>query len=70
MDGPRLRLFGNTLLSGPYAAVRAALPMEEGVILDPFMGSGSTIAAATAMGLESVGLETVRLQVDARTPRA
>lgn len=37
--------------------VRAALPLAEGTILDPFMGSGSTIAAATACGLNSVGLE-------------
>jgi len=37
--------------------VRAALPLGEGIILDPFMGSGSTIAAATACGLKSVGLE-------------
>ena len=37
--------------------VRAALPMSKGVILDPFMGSGSTIAAASACGLESIGLE-------------
>ena len=37
--------------------VRAALPLGEGMILDPFMGSGSTIAAATACGLHSIGLE-------------
>ena len=37
--------------------VRAVLPMERGVILDPFAGSGSTLAAATAMGLNSVGVE-------------
>lgn len=37
--------------------VRAALPLGEGIILDPFMGSGSTIAAAAACGLKSVGLE-------------
>ena len=37
--------------------VRAALPFGEGVILDPFMGSGSTIAAAAACGLAATGLE-------------
>ncbi len=37
--------------------VRAALPLGEGIVLDPFMGSGSTIAAAAACGYESIGLE-------------
>jgi len=37
--------------------VRAALPLGQGVVLDPFMGGGSTIAAAVAVGYESVGLE-------------
>ena len=37
--------------------VRASLPLGEGVILDPFMGSGSTIAAAAACGLQCIGLE-------------
>lgn len=37
--------------------VRAALPLGKGLVLDPFMGSGSTIAAASALKLKSVGLE-------------
>ncbi|MDP2898212.1 MAG: site-specific DNA-methyltransferase [bacterium] len=37
--------------------VRAALPLGKGVILDPFMGSGATIAAAHHLGLSSIGLE-------------
>jgi DNA modification methylase len=37
--------------------VRASLPLGKGVILDPFMGSGSTIAAAASCGLTSIGLE-------------
>lgn len=37
--------------------VHAALPLGKGVILDPFMGSGSTVAAAAATGLQAIGLE-------------
>jgi len=37
--------------------VRAALPLETGIILDPFMGAGSTVAAALAVGYRSIGLE-------------
>lgn len=37
--------------------VRAALPVGYGIVLDPFMGSGSTIAAAEAQGIASVGIE-------------
>jgi len=37
--------------------VRALLPLGEGTILDPFMGSGATIAAAEAIGYTSIGLE-------------
>ena len=38
--------------------VTAALPLGSGVILDPFMGSGSTVAAASACGLSSIGLDS------------
>jgi site-specific DNA-methyltransferase (adenine-specific) len=38
--------------------VHASLPLGKGIILDPFMGSGSTVAAALACGLHAVGLES------------
>lgn len=37
--------------------VRAILPLGEGIVLDPFAGSGSTLAAAEAVGYQSVGVE-------------
>ncbi len=37
--------------------VRASLPLGVGIIGDPFMGSGSTIAAAEAKSLTSIGAE-------------
>ena len=38
--------------------VRASLPLGEGLLLDPFMGAGSTIAAAIAVGYRSIGIES------------
>lgn len=37
--------------------VYASLPLGRGIVLDPFMGSGSTLAAAEALGFSSVGIE-------------
>ena len=45
----------------PQALLRelvwSILPLGDGIICDPFMGSGSTIAAAEALGYESIGVE-------------
>lgn len=58
---PRERAIANHPSLKPQALmrrlVRASLPLGRGVILDPFMGSGSTIAAAKYLGLRSVGVE-------------
>ncbi len=37
--------------------VRAVLPLGKGVVVDPFMGSGSTVAAAEAVGYSCIGVE-------------
>lgn len=37
--------------------VRGVLPLGRGVVLDPFSGAGSTLAAAEAVGYESIGVE-------------
>jgi site-specific DNA-methyltransferase (adenine-specific) len=44
--------------------VRAVLPLGKGVILDPFAGAGSTLAAAEAVGYESLGIEKDELYFD------
>ncbi len=40
--------------------VRGVLPLAEGVVLDPFCGAGSTLAAASAVGYASIGVEKDR----------
>lgn len=37
--------------------VSASLPLGFGQVLDPFMGGGATIAAANAIGYDSIGIE-------------
>lgn len=37
--------------------VAAVLPLQRGVILDPFMGAGATIASADHLKLRSIGIE-------------
>lgn len=37
--------------------VRSILPMGEGVVLDPFFGSGTTIAACQVVSYDSIGVE-------------
>ncbi len=38
--------------------VHGALPLGQGIVLDPFAGSGSTLAAAQAIGYKAIGVES------------
>jgi len=40
--------------------VRAVLPLGEGIVVDPFAGAGSTLAAAESVGYKSMGVELDR----------
>lgn len=44
--------------------VYASLPFGTGIVLDPFAGSGSTLAAATFWGYESIGVEKDKMFFD------
>ena len=44
--------------------VRAVLPLGVGIVCDPFAGSGSTLAAASAVGYRSVGVDHDRENLD------
>ncbi len=44
--------------------VHAALPLGVGVVVDPFMGGGSTIAACVNLGIEGIGVERQRSYYD------
>ena len=37
--------------------IRGVLPLGEGIVLDPFCGAGSTLAATEAVGYRSIGVE-------------
>lgn len=58
--GPERRIADHPSLK-PQAFMRqivaAVLPLGKGVIVDPFAGSGATLAAAEALGLRSIGVE-------------
>lgn len=60
----RERAFANHPSLKPQSVLRrlvyAALPLGEGVVVDPFMGSGSTIAAGEAVGVQTIGIERYR----------
>ena len=47
--------------------VRGVLPLGEGVVVDPFAGAGSTLAAAEAVGYASLGVESDPVYFDMAT---
>lgn len=44
--------------------VRASLPLGKGTVLDPFAGSGTTLAACEYLGITGIGIESDRHYFD------
>ena len=61
---PKEKKFAKHPTVKPQAFMRrivwASLPLGTGIIADPFMGSGSTVAAAEALDLNCIGIERYR----------
>jgi site-specific DNA-methyltransferase (adenine-specific) len=53
----RGRVVGHHPTQKPVALMRWVIQRTDGMILDPYMGSGSTLVAAKSLGIRSVGIE-------------
>jgi len=65
--GPAKRLHPTEKPVGLMARILSKAP--PGVVLDPFMGAGSTLRAAKDLGLQAIGIELEREYIDAAVDR-